>query len=212
MSAAKAGAFEEGEAERQRRGVSAARLTAPLTLRVSVRLSGNNRTQQTGRLIKNRNVLLTILGAGSPRLGRQGGQGTTLRQDEAGTTQARGHLVGRQGDVQGIELGFLRHASLGFMRVEHLLWRGIQAAAHRYVYACMLSPLGRVQLCDPMDRSPPGCSVHGILQARIAERVAMPSSRGSSPPRDRTHVSCIGRRVLYHCATWKFCLSQIHVF
>ena len=173
MSAAKAGAFEEGEAERQRRGVSAARLTAPLTLRVSVRLSGNNRTQQTGRLIKNRNVLLTILGAGSPRLGRQGGQGTTLRQDEAGTTQARGHLVGHQGDVQGIDLGFLRHAPLGFMRVERLLWRGIQAAAHRYVYACMLSPLGRVQLCDPMDRSPPGCSVHGILQARVLEWVAI---------------------------------------
>ena len=35
-------------------------------------------------------------------------------------------------------------------------------------------------LCDPVDHSPPGSSVHGILQARIRERVAMPSSRGSS--------------------------------
>ena len=35
-------------------------------------------------------------------------------------------------------------------------------------------------LCDPMDCSPPGSSVHGILQARILEWVAMPSSRGSS--------------------------------
>ena len=35
-------------------------------------------------------------------------------------------------------------------------------------------------LCDPMDRSPPGFSVHGILQARILEWVAMPSSWGSS--------------------------------
>ena len=35
-------------------------------------------------------------------------------------------------------------------------------------------------LCDPMDWSPPGSSVHGILQARILEWVAMPSSRGSS--------------------------------
>ena len=54
---------------------------------------------------------------------------------------------------------------------------------------------------DPMDYSPPGSSVHGILQERILEWAAMPSSRGSSPPRDRTHVSyvsCIGRRVLYH--------------
>ena len=46
-------------------------------------------------------------------------------------------------------------------------------------------------LCDPMDCSPPGSSVHGILQARILEWVAMPSSRGSSRPRDRTRVSCI---------------------
>ena len=56
-------------------------------------------------------------------------------------------------------------------------------------------------LCDPVDCSPPGSSVHGILQARILEWVAMPSSGGSSPPRDRTqvsYVSCIGRQVLYH--------------
>ena len=39
-------------------------------------------------------------------------------------------------------------------------------------------------LCDPMDCSPPGSSVHGILQARILEWVTMPSSRGSSWPRD----------------------------
>ena len=56
-------------------------------------------------------------------------------------------------------------------------------------------------LCDPMDHSPPGSSVHGILQARILEGVARPSSRGSSSPRDRTrvsYVSCLGRWVLYH--------------
>ena len=64
--------------------------------------------------------------------------------------------------------------------------------------------LSRVWLCDPMDCSPPGSSVHGILQARILEWVAMPSSRRSSQPRDGTHVSCvscIGRRILYHCTT-----------
>ena len=42
-----------------------------------------------------------------------------------------------------------------------------------------------------MDCSPPGSSVHGIFQARILEWVAMPSSRGPSQPRDRTHVSCV---------------------
>ena len=46
-------------------------------------------------------------------------------------------------------------------------------------------------LCNPMDCSLPGSSVHGILQARILERVTISSSRGSSPPRDRTLFSCV---------------------
>ena len=41
-------------------------------------------------------------------------------------------------------------------------------------------------LCDPMDCSLPGSSVHGILQAKILEWVAIPYSRGSSQPRDQT--------------------------
>ena len=46
-------------------------------------------------------------------------------------------------------------------------------------------------LCDPRDCSPPGSSVHGILQARILEWIAMPSSRGSSQPRDQIRISYI---------------------
>ena len=42
-----------------------------------------------------------------------------------------------------------------------------------------------------IDSSPPGSSVHGILQARILEWVAIPFSRGSSRPRDQTQISCI---------------------
>ena len=60
-----------------------------------------------------------------------------------------------------------------------------------------------VQLCltlfDPMDCSPPGSSVYGIFQARILEQFAISFSRGSSWPRDQTHVSyicCIHRQVL----------------
>ena len=68
--------------------------------------------------------------------------------------------------------------------------------------ACMhaKSPQSCLTLGDPMDCSPPGSSVHGILQVRILEWVAISSSRGSSRPRDRTRVtwvSCIDRRVLY---------------
>ena len=51
-----------------------------------------------------------------------------------------------------------------------------------------------------LDGSLPCSSIHGILQARMLEWVAIPFSQGSSSPRDRTHVSyisCIGRRVLY---------------
>ena len=58
-------------------------------------------------------------------------------------------------------------------------------------------------LWDPMDFSPPGSSVHGILQARILEWVAIFSSRGSSWPRDWAPVSCTSRPVLYHWATWE---------
>ena len=50
--------------------------------------------------------------------------------------------------------------------------------------------------CDPMDCNSPGSPIHGILQARILECVAMPSSRGSSWPRDRTHESWIFGQVL----------------
>ena len=48
----------------------------------------------------------------------------------------------------------------------------------------------RLTLRDSMDGSLPGSSVHGILQARILDQVAISFSRGSSPPRDRTWVSC----------------------
>ena len=51
-------------------------------------------------------------------------------------------------------------------------------------------------LCDSLVCFPPGSYVHGNFQARILEQGVIASSRGSSPPRDRTHVSCsscIGR-------------------
>ena len=56
-------------------------------------------------------------------------------------------------------------------------------------------------LHDPVNCNSPGFYVHGIFQASILELVTMPSLRGSSRPRDQTHifcVSCIGRWFLYH--------------
>ena len=59
-------------------------------------------------------------------------------------------------------------------------------------------------LCNPMDCSPLGSSVHGIFQAKILEQVAKRPSRGSSWPRDRTSVSwisCTGRQILFLCVS-----------
>ena len=58
-------------------------------------------------------------------------------------------------------------------------------------------------LCNPMDCSPPGSSVHGILQAQTLEWFAMSSSRGSFQPRDQTLVSCTAGRFFTIWATRK---------
>ena len=55
--------------------------------------------------------------------------------------------------------------------------------------------------CYTMDCSKPGSSVYEILQARVLEWVAMPSSRGSSQHRDQSQVSCIATHIFYHWAT-----------
>ena len=82
------------------------------------------------------------------------------------------------------------------------LWKGLLGEAgsgvvrgdasrtgSRSQQGCAKSLQSRLPLCDPVDGSPPGSSVHEIVQARTREWVALSSSRGSSQPRDRTHVS-----------------------
>ena len=68
---------------------------------------------------------------------------------------------------------------------------------------CCLVAQSCLTLCDPMDCSPPGISVHRISQARILEWVVISSSRGSSRHRGQTQVSCIGKWVLYHRTAWE---------
>ena len=65
-------------------------------------------------------------------------------------------------------------------------------------------------LCGPMDCRSPGASIHGLLQAGILEWVAIPFSSGYSWPSDQTPISCLGRWVLYHWATWE-ALSSLPV-
>ena len=75
------------------------------------------------------------------------------------------------------------------------------------LYCCLYCmSLSHVRLYwNPMDCNPSGSSVRGIFQATILEWVAVSSFRGSSQPRDQTHVSCIfciDRWSLYHWTTW----------
>ena len=71
------------------------------------------------------------------------------------------------------------------------------------MYCCCLVAKSCPTLCEPKDCSLPGSSVHGISQTRILEWVAISSSSRSSRPRNRTCISCIGRWVFHHWATWE---------
>ena len=72
-----------------------------------------------------------------------------------------------------------------------------------YICVCVNAQLCPT-LCDLMDGSPPGSSVHRIFQARLLEGVAISYSRGSSWPRDRiwvAYISCTDKENIYYCAT-----------
>ena len=100
--------------------------------------------------------------------------------------------------------------SIGLQRVGHD-WSDLARIYINYVKALkinksrqtlkanMLVAQSCLILCNPMDCSPPGSSVQGILQARILEWVAMPFSRQSCWPRDRTWVSYIAGRFFTIC-------------
>ena len=76
----------------------------------------------------------------------------------------------------------------------------------------VLSHQSCLTLCNPMDCSPPGSSVHGILQARILEWVTISYSRGSSWPRDWINISCISciaGKLFTHWATFVISIIQV---
>ena len=87
-------------------------------------------------------------------------------------------------------------------KLSYLLSIFIYSHSIRLTKCCLpifvLSCFSHIQLCDPMDSSSPGSSIHEILQARLLEWVSISFSRGYSQPRDQTHlscISCIGRQV-----------------
>ena len=93
--------------------------------------------------------------------------------------------------------------SMGFSRQEY--WSGVPLPSPSGGASGNLNEMLVAQscptLCDPTNCSPSGSSIHGVLQARIVEWIAISFFRGSSQPRDQTHVSPTGRWILYHWAT-----------
>ena len=110
--------------------------------------------------------------------------------EENAVTLVQGKLVSQKGEIMGtgrkgkVCLRLAGRGARGFP--------GVSDSKKVKVLVAQSCPA----LCNPMDCSPPGSSVHGILQARRLEWVAMPFSRGSSLPRDRTQGLNPG---LSHC-------------
>ena len=123
-----------------------------------------------------------------------------------GESQGRGSLVGCRLWGRRVEHDWSDLAAVAaaedscrpsVISPKHGTWRRAEYNTYAALRAKSLQSCPTI--CSPVDCSPPGCSVHGILQAGILEWVAVPSSRGSSPPRNWTqvsYVSCMGRRVL----------------
>ena len=81
------------------------------------------------------------------------------------------------------------------------MWSGIKLKILlRLCCMCAKSLQSCATICDPVGCSLPGSSVHGILQARLLEQIAMPSSKDLPDPgtEPESHASCTGRWVLYH--------------
>ena len=92
-----------------------------------------------------------------------------------------------QGKLEVVKQEMAR-VNINILEINELKWTRMGESESEVAQSCPT-------LCNPMDCSPPGSSVHGIFQARVLEWVAIAFSGGSSQPRDQTRVShTAGRR------------------
>ena len=112
--------------------------------------------------------------------------------------ESQGYFVKLPPIYHVIEHGSLPIMSGGFLELRE--GRSLLPASHRRGL-CAQTLQSRSTLCDPVDCSPSVSSVHGILQARILDWIAMLFSRGSSRPKDQTCTSCITSRFFTDWAT-----------
>ena len=102
--------------------------------------------------------------------------------------------LSHQGSSTGLKQKPIKMALKGVCNTSHRLTDSIRKKESEVSQSCLT-------LCDPMDCNLPGSSIHGILQARVLEWVAISFSRGSSQPRDLTRVSGIVGRLFTIWAT-----------
>ena len=95
-----------------------------------------------------------------------------------------------------------------------------QSSLNHYIYVCVCVCVSKwvlvaqlcLTLCNPMDYSPPGSSVHEIFQPRTLEWDAISFSRGSSQPRDQTWVSCIAGRFFIYTIKYIYIYIYIYIY
>ena len=96
---------------------------------------------------------------------------------------------------------FIQSLIHSIARPVNTYWADMQYSSLKPVKVRVLVTKSCLALCNSMDCSPPGSSIHGILQARILEWGVISFSRGSSWPRDQTQVSCMASRFFTVWAT-----------
>ena len=116
--------------------------------------------------------------------------------------QALGNRQGRNAE-KGMSLFFRRYKVCMLLSVVakrdgdvYVIGCAYSRVSDACVFSSVFVALSCPTLCDPVDCSPPGSSVHGISQARRLEWVAISSTRRSSTTRNRTHIYCAGRQIL----------------
>ena len=127
-----------------------------------------------------------------PSPGDLSNPGIKPRSPTLWTDSLSAELQGKPKNTGVSSLSLLQHifpsqeSNWGLPHTGRILYRLSSQGSQKHQWGVVSVAQPCPTLCDPMDCSPPGSSVRGILQARILEWVAMPSSRGSSWPRDRT--------------------------
>ena len=134
-------------------------------------------------------------------------RGRWLATEKLNKMRLESHLFDLENWVYSFPAEIIGQVEGGKARIK---WEKLVWSQCMLLLFCLIPQL-YLTLCDPMDYSPPGSSVHGISQSKILEWVAISYSRGSSWFRDGTHiswVSCIGSQIPLSLSQW-WCFHNV---